>query len=236
MYWNNPIYTIIYPSDSDIIFESLHNGAHCLFYNPSVDKTDIYYQQTLQDLCAWTNTRVAKHGWKDFLNDSSNFYEIANLVKLNLWVHDLPRRGSIKPMLLTYTGGKYNSDFIRNGSGTGSSRLRAMERIPSMQTVSAFITTNTQLATDFAGLESVTTFARFAELCGATPGQTFLFRLTDELAPFGLDWYEYDNQKTTEVTPSEEWCVQAVKKYIACNPDTVFTPEWFDREIDWNTV
>ena len=162
MYWNNPIINLTYPSDQDPIAGSFHNGAHCLFYNPVVNKHDIYNSQSLQDLCDWANTGIGKRGWSDFLADPKNHYDLANLVKLNLWVRDLPVKGSVKPMLLTYTGSKYNSDF---GGGTGASRLRAMERIPAMQTVSAFITTGSKFRSTFAHLEEITTFKRFAELC-----------------------------------------------------------------------
>lgn len=230
MYWNNPIQTVIYPSNSDIIFKSQHTGLHCLFYDPAVNKTDIHNPQTLRDLCAWANQNIAQVGLEKFLEDSKNHDEIANLVKMNLWVHDLAKRGSIKPMLLTYTGRKFNSNF---SSGTGASRLRAMERVPSIQTVSAFITTACQFQDKFAHLEQIHTFDRFAELCQAQPGQQFLFRLTDPTAPFGLDWYEYNSHLTATVTPSFESCLTAIKNYFDSYPNTVFTPQWFDTPIDW---
>ena len=231
MYWNNPLIELAWPNQRDPIVESLHSGAHCVFYNPTVDKNHIHNTQTLQDLCDWANIGIAKHGWSEFLVDSKNRYDLANLVKLNLWVRDLPTKGSVKPMLLTYTGGKYNSDF---GSGTGASRLRAMERIPQMQTVAAFITTGSAHRNYFAHLEEVTTFDRFAELCQAVSGQNFLFRLTDPGAPFGIDWYEYDSVLTAAVTPGENDCLTALNNYMLHNSSTVFTPVWFESAIDWS--
>lgn len=201
-----------------------------MFYNPCVPKQDIHNQQTLQDLCDWVNQHVSAHGWQEFFSDSRNYYDTANLVKLNLWVRDLPKKGSIKPMLLTYTGGKYNSDF---NSGTGASRLRAMERIPQIQTVSAFITTSSRFQQDFSQLEPITSFNRFAELCQAQPGQQFLFRLTNPSAPFGIDWYEYDSPLTASVTPNEDVCLAAFKNYVEKNNDIVLTPEWFESDINW---
>jgi len=230
MYWNNPLIELTYPGDQDPIANSLHNGTHCIFYNPAVNKHDIHNLQSLQDLCDWANTGIVKHGWSNFLEDPENHYDLANLVKLNLWVHDLPVNGSVKPMLLTYTGGKYNSNF---NSGTGASRLRAMERIPAMQTVSAFITTSFKFRSTFAHLEEVTTFIQFAELCRAVPKQKFLFRLTDPSAPFGLDWYEYDSQITASVTPGENDCLTALTNYMRIYPTILFTPEWFESTIDW---
>jgi hypothetical protein len=231
MYWNNPIIELQWPCNRDPVKESLHNGNHCLFYDPAVNKNSIYNNQTLQDLCNWINHGLVTSKL-EFFTDPANFYDIANIVKLNLWVHDLPIRGSIKPMLLNYTGlPKYNSDF---NSGTGASRLRAMERIDSMQTVAAFITTSCEHREKFAHLESVTDFDRFAELCQAVPNQNFLFRLTDPTAQFGIDWYEYNNKHTATVTPDESYCVNALSNYVASNPGIEFVPQWFDNVIDWS--
>jgi hypothetical protein len=230
MYWNNPLINLTWPNNRDPIVESHHNGRHCVFYDPAVDKHAIHNTQTLQDLCNWVNNGIAGQSWSDFLADPKNHYDLANLVKLNLWVRDLPIKGSVKPMLLTYTGGKFNSNF---DSGTGASRLRAMERIPSMQTVSAFITTSADRRSEFQHLEEVTTFDRFAELCQAVVGQHFLFRLTDPGAPFGIDWYEYDSVLTAAVTPGESECLTAINNYYQNNPGIKFHPEWFESTIEW---
>jgi hypothetical protein len=227
----NSILKFKWPCLDDPIVESLHNGRHCLFFDPAVSIHDIHNQQTLQDLCDWTNHSVAINGWEVFFDYEPYHGEIANLVKLNLWLHALRESGNIKPMLLTYTGGKFNSEFI---SGTGSSRLRVMERIPTMQTVTGFITTSCRFQEKFSHLELVTTFDRFAELCNAVPGQEFLFRLTDPTALFGIDWYEYDSYQTKQITPNDEACVIAMKNYINHNKDTVFSPEWFDKKIVWD--
>ena len=100
MYWNNPQIELTYPSlDQDPVFQGLHNGKHCLFYDPSVDKKSIKNNQSLQTLCNWANGAIKQQGVRGFVQDPVNHYDLANLVKLNLWVHDLPVNGSIKPML-----------------------------------------------------------------------------------------------------------------------------------------
>lgn len=228
MYWDRPTLEYIWPSDSDPVAQSLHNGVHCLFYDPTVDKRSIKTNQTLQDLCAWVNTAINNQGMTGFLQDPTNHYEIANLVKLNLWVHDLPVSGSVKPMLLQYVGG---DQYM---TGTGESRLRALERLPQMTTVGAFISTHQQFRSKFAHLESVTNFDRFAEICQAVDQQTFLFRLTDAQAPYGLDWYEYNSARTALVTPGQDHCVEAMTNYLQQNPGLVFTPVWFDSKITWS--
>jgi hypothetical protein len=229
MYWNNPTIELTLSNNRDPIQESLHNGNHCIFYNPVVDKNKIKSNQSLEDLCNWINQKINQQSISRFLSDIQNHYEIANLVKLNMWVDDLPRRGSIKPMLLHYIGNeKYET-------GTGESRLRALERVPSIQTVHAFISTHSRHLNQFAYLESITTFERLAELCQADIGQQFLFRLTDADAPYGLDWYEYNSSHTTQTTPGQDYCVSALANYLEDYPDTVFTPEWFDTLINWDS-
>jgi hypothetical protein len=227
MYWNNPIIEINYPATRDPVAESLHNGQHCLFYNPTQDKTQIKVNRHLQDLCDWANTTIEQQGIDKFLTESKNRNYIANLVKVNIWVDDLARQGSIKPMLLHYT------DHEGLKSATGESRLRAIERINSITTVSAFISTHVKYQDQFSNLEPVTTLSHFAELCSAEPGRQFLFRLTDSQAPHGLDWYEYNSLRTTSVTPGEDYCVAVMSSYLQQYPNTKFTHTWFDHLIDW---
>jgi hypothetical protein len=228
MYWNNPIKEYHWPSDQDPINDSLHNGQHCIFYDPAVDKHQIRVNQPLQDLCNWANQCINNNGVNYFLADPRNSNQIARIVKLNIWVDDLPRRGSVKPMLLQYIG---RSLFE---SGTGESRLKALERIDSISTIPAFICTHHQYYKQFDHLESVTNFNRFAELCGAAEGQSFLFRYTDNQALYGLDWYEYNSQQTVSITPNESYCVSVLTNYLKENPNTIFTPTWFDHTVDWN--
>jgi hypothetical protein len=228
MYWNNPTINLTYPSTRDPIKDSFHNGVHCLFYNPAQEKTAIRTNQRLQDLCDWANIHIASQGINGFIEEPANHYDIANLVKLNIWVDDLPRHGSIKPMLLQYVGRPLLE------SGTGESRLRALERINSINNVSAFISTHVQYQDQFAHLESITTFDQFAKLCSAEPGQQFLFRLTDTQAPYGIDWYEYNSSRTSAVTPGEDYCVAVMFCYLQQHPGTTFTPAWFDTLVNWD--
>jgi hypothetical protein len=228
MYWNNPTIELTYPSDQDPVAQSLHGGTHCVFWDPAITKTHIHYQQSLQDICDWANRQINNQGLHGFINDRLNHYDIANLVKLNMWVDDIRQQGIVKPMNLYYRGpGQY-------GINNGESRLRALERINSIVAVSGFIGCRAEHADNFKHLESVTTFKQFAELCGAEPGQQFLFTLTDPTAPYGIFWYEYNSRRTTRVTPGESYCVQALHTYLTQHPDMIFTPEWFDTLIVWN--
>ena len=113
--------------------------------------------------------------------------------------------------------------------------MRALERIPEIQTIQGFVSTHKSRAHLYKGLEQITTLNRYAELCNAVTGQTFLFRLTDPSAPYGLYWYEYNTEKTRNVMPNEAQCVQAFYQYVSANPGIVISPEWFDSVKPWNT-
>lgn len=225
MYWNNPIIEYRWPSDQDPIRAAQHNGRHCLFFDPKFEKKQIIYQQRLQDLCDWANTGIKNAGIPKFLQEPKNHYDIANLVKLNMWIEDIRIQGIVKPMLVSY-----NNQYI---AANGESRLRALECITSITTVTAFIDTNNQYYDRFSRLEPVTTFDQFAKICKAVSGQNFLFRLTDSQAPNGIDWYEYDSQHTAPVTPGQDYCVAVVDAYLTEHPNTVFTMDWFGTLVDW---
>lgn len=229
MYWNNPTIEVKYPGDQDPIQESFHQGSHCLFYDPAIPKNQIDAGQTLQQLCSWANNLIQDQGIAGFISNQQNHYDIANLVKLNMWVDDIRHQGVVKPMMLFINkNGRY-------GINNGESRLRAIERIPSIPTVFGFISTTVDQLDKLKHLERIETFDRFAEICQAVDGQQFLFTLTDTNAPYGIYWYEYNSQRTAPVTPGESYCVMALKNYLEKHPETVFTPEWFDTLKDWSS-
>lgn len=229
MYWNNPLIELQWPSDRDPIAESLHNGTHCLLWNPTAAFDKVVTQQKLKDLCKWANEWLETDGIDGFVADTRNHYDIANLVKLNMWIHDIRQQGIVKPWLLLDDGiGTFTA-------GTGDSRLRCLERIPSITTVPAFISTIASRRHLYADLEEVTTFDRFANLCSAKPGQLFLFRLTDAEAPYGIYWYEYNSDATRPVTPGELEAVQMFTNYYNQHLATKITPEWFDQLHDWHS-
>jgi len=228
MYWNNPRIELTYPSDQDPIQDSFHGGVHCLFYDPAIVKTQIRYKQTLQDICNWANNNIQTHGVNGFIQQQINWYDIANIVKLNMWIDDIRRQGIVKP-ILTYYDGKE-----KFGINNGESRLRALERISDIGTLRGFISTSVAHADQFEHLQQVHTFEQFAQLCQAVDQQQFMFTLTDPSAPYGIFWYEYNSRRTAPVTPGEAYCVEVLHLYLQQHPDTRFTPEWFDTLVDWN--
>ena len=227
-YWNNPIETytntvLPHGHDTDPVVHSSHNGAHCLFYQPGLPTGAIYYEQKLQDLCDWANHRAV-----DFTENQQNFYDIANLVKLNMWIQDIREQGIVKPMLLTYTGDE------QYGINNGESRLRCLEVMPETDSVDVFISTHSRYAEKFKHLPYIENFEQFAEICRAEIGQQFQFKFTDKDAPYGIEWYEYNSQKTGAVMPAEDLCVSLIKNYLKEHPSVVFSPDWFSKAVDWN--
>jgi hypothetical protein len=228
MYWNNPLIELTFPNNKDPILESFHNGRHCLFYNPAIDKNQIRYSQSLQDICDWANQCISNRGVTGFIKEQKNWYDIANIVKLNMWIDDIQKQGIVKPMMLYYDGKE------KYGINNGESRLRALERIPAITIVQGFISTTVEYASKFDSMTLVTSFAQFAKICQAVDGQQFLFTLTDADAPYGIYWYEYNSCRTALVTPGENYCVQVLALYLNQHPHTKFTPEWFDQIITWS--
>ena len=218
---------LTYPSDQDPIRDSFHGGVHCLFYDPAILKTQIRYKQTLEDICNWANNNIQTHGVNGFIGNPANHYDIANIVKLNIWIDDIQRQGIVKPILTYYDGEE------KFGINNGESRLRALERISGIDTLRGFISTTETHADRFSHLQRVHSFEQFAQICQAVDQQKFMFTLTDSAAPYGIFWYEYDSEHTRPVTPGESYCVEVLHLYLQQHPDTEFTPEWFDTLIPW---
>ena len=226
MYWNNPLIELTWPNSRDPVIESFHNGTHCLFYNPKMGFDTVQTNQRLQDLCNWANAGLGA-GLQNFIADSRNHYDIANLIKLNMWIADIRTQGIVKPWMMQDQG---DGTYL---AGTGDSRMRCLECIPEITHVPAFVSTSQDRAQLYAHLEQITSFDRFAELCGATPGQQFLFRLTDPAAPYGIYWYEYDTERTRSVTPGEPWCVNTFGNYAQQQSNLKIDKLWFNTLVNW---
>ena len=225
MYWNNPLTETKWPSESDP-FEG--HDLH-LFYNAHAEFDHITTNQRLQELCDWANRWLEYDGPEAFAADERNHYDMANLVKLNMWIADIRSQGIVKPWLILDEG---DGTYL---AGTGDSRLRCLECIPEIRTVQAFVSTCADRAHLYGHLEPVTTFDRFAELCGAQPNQQFLFKFTNVSRPYGLYWYEYASPRTRAVTPDQAWCVNTFVQYAQQHPELVISKQWFSELVDWQT-
>lgn len=225
MYWNNPTIATTVALGPDVVVESQHQGEHCLFYDPHMHESQIERLVTLTDTCELANQWLGKF---DQISEPGDVDKVANIVRINQFVHSLQTQGNLKPALLHYTG------VLPMSSGTGGSRLMAMERIPTMTTIPCFVSTHHKYKSEFQHLQEIKTLSEFAERCHADQHTQFFFRLTDSQAPYGIDWYEAALSHTT--VPGNAQCLEWLSAYVAAQPaDFEFTPEWFDQDIDWTT-
>ena len=224
MYWHQPLIECRWPWDLDPIPDLLAD-QYLLFWNPEFDFSRLRTNQRLTDLCAWANAGLSQ-GLDSFMQDARNHYDIANLVKLNMWATDIRQQGIVKPWLILDWG-----DYQE--AGTGDSRLRLCEIMPEITSVPAFISTHQSRCHLYGDLAPVQTLDQLAYRCGAQPGQIFLFRPTDEHAPFGVYWYEYDSERTRTVTPGQDWCVSVFEIYWRTGGAVSITPDWFLAPVDW---
>jgi hypothetical protein len=227
-YWNNPLITVKLDTTRDPVVESFHNGRHCLFWNSASRFDNITTNQRLDDLIKWANEWLDTDGIDGFVADSRNLYDIANLVKLNMWINDIRQQGIVKPWLIQDQG---NGTLI---AGTGDSRLRCLEVVPEITSVPAFISTSVERADLYKDLEPVTTFRQFAELCKAEPEVEFIFRLTESTAPYGMYWYEYNTNRTRAVTPGESQAVSMFVNYVRWHPGFRVSRDWFAQPRNWD--
>jgi hypothetical protein len=227
MYWNNPTIQIRYPGSTDPILDSLHDGRHCLFFDPTFPIKQIQPLQTLDELCAMANAWLKQHPVSDLWHDLACQDWMANIVKINLMVNNITQIGCAKPMLLFYHG------LMPVIPGTGDSRLKALSRISNMHHVPAFISTSAEFKHVFEHLVQVSTFDIFAQCCKIESDTTFSFRLTDNSASHGLDWYEYDSKIIT--LPDSIFCLRTLEKYLDQRSSNFeFCPQWFDTLVDWD--
>ena len=231
-YWKNGIKTytqtvLSYPKDTDPIVAASHNDTHCLFYDPGVHKARIRYSQSLQDICDWINLIVKENGIDHLIGEPTHWYDVANVVKLNMWVEDIKHQGIVKPMMLYYDG---QDQF---GINNGESRLRALTCLPDILHLESFISTHVKYADNFKHLPLIENFEQFCEICRSPIGTEYLFTTTDQDPPYGIFWYEYNSQKTAPVTPGEQTCRKTLSNYLKQNSNTVFTIDWFNNPVDW---
>lgn len=204
-----------------MIVQAQHQGQHCVFFDPAVRIETIHTPVTLQEVCDLANAWARQ---LDQCPEPGNVDKIINLVRINQFVHSLSTQGNLKPLLLHYLDHTYQS-------ATGGTRIMAAQRLPNFHTLPAFVSTHVKHRLNFTNCIEVGDLSQFAELCNADQDTEFLFRVTDNQAPYGIDWYEVALATTT--VPSNDQCRKWLKAYLAVNPNTVFCPEWFDQAINW---
>jgi hypothetical protein len=226
MYWNNPIIEYKWPGQPDPVIQSLHQGQHCLFFDPAVGIEQIRPLQTLQNLCEQANQRLRTVSAQRFVDNPDCWDWVSNIVKINIMVQSILQHGCVKPLLLHY---QKDMPFV---TLTGDSRLMAISCCSLIKTVPALITTHARHSDDFRHYRSVKNFEDFANVCQVSTDTPFLLRLTDRNADHGLDWFEYNNDLAQ--VPATEWCLKALSEYIKQqSPEFEFDTEWFKHPVNW---
>ena len=117
-------------------------------------------------------------------------------------------------------------------TGTGDSRLKAIECITEITTVPAIISTHQKYSHLFAHYAAIYTIDQLRYVCNVDFSTDFYARFTDEFADYGIDWIEYNVNKV--VVPSTEWCLTAIQNYINAQSSTFrFTVDWFKHLVNW---
>jgi hypothetical protein len=221
-YWRNEQIIYVQPTDASIVGE-----PHCLFYDPAVSVEAIEHQ-TLEQLCTWANENIKEYGLEQFYNTERNYYDLANLVKFNMWIKDIKAQGIVKPMLLNYTG---NWIYQTN---TGESRLRCLEVVPDIRSVSAFITTHEKHRDRFTNLVEIKNAEQFFAICNTPAGTLYSFKFTDLQAPYGIEWFDYASKHTQDCMLSDDRCIQSIQNYFKSHGPVIFDRDWFCKAVDWS--
>lgn len=230
-YWNNPTIECVWPGDLDPIRDHVAQNDHRLLWNPTWrDFHRIKTNQTLEDICEWAMSWLSQNGIDDFLAETRNHYDIANLVKLNIWARDIQKQGIVKPWLVQDTG----DDQVQ--LGTGDTRLKLLSLLPAIDSVSVFVSVRIERAECYPGLQEVGTLAEFACCCQADSGDQFLFKFTDNQAPYGIYWYEHSSRRTRSVTPDQQWCVQAFDRWYRSQISPRIDIAYFLADIKWEAM
>lgn len=225
MYWHNPVIETTVAQGPDIVDQCRQQG-HCVFYDPALPMTQVYKIISLQDTCDLANAWLKN---PQLIYEPGDIDKIANVVRINQFVHSLRSDGNFKPILVNYTGSWPMT------ASTGGTRFMAAERCSEIKNFPTFISTHQRYRHQFEHLAEITSLAEFAKLCGATDTTPFYFRLTDADANYGLDWYEVALSHTS--VPSNDQCMAWLDRYLqAQSPEFEFSPEWFDQAIDWTTL
>lgn len=222
-------YTKYFQTVEDPIVNAKHNGRFQLFFSQQVPIPEIKPAYTISTLVQEINTNLDFFGLEafEYTDHRRPTVDIAQFVKINKLYHSLKNKSNIKPWLL-YASEQGMSAIC------GDSRKRAIELLPEITHVNAFISVPANLQQEYHHWIRVDDFDQFATLIGCQPGTPFWFTVSDQ---FGLDWYEVamDHDTGTTGPVFRNHCIDAIKNYIKTQPSNFrFCIEWFKQEIDWH--
>lgn len=219
--------------DPDHLTDHLNQGQHVLFYDPAVPIQNINKWDTLEELINIANQRLDHYGSSMFTNfkecnEFSNEDQIANIIRINLFVHSINAQGNVKPCILHYCGS------LPYGAGNGGSRLMALECLPHISTISAFISAPAGLASNFSHLRQIHNTQDLLDILGKPHKTKFYFKFTYDPDAHGIDWYEVDLRFVR--VPNNQQCLELLQEYVNNQPNFRFTKSWFTEHHNWPVI
>jgi hypothetical protein len=222
-------YTKFYQTLQDPVVDARSNGKFQLFFSERMPIASITPNYTIDSLVKEINTNIDFFGLDcfEYTDHRQPTVDISQFVKINKLYHNLKSTPNIKPWLLY---------AINLGIFTicGESRLRAMELLPDINHVAAFINVPVELQHQYTNCTRIDTFDQFARSVGCDIGTPFWFTVSDQ---HGIDWYEVaiDNHTGTNGQRFRDRCIDAIRNYVKTLPgDFKFSKEWFTQTIDWD--
>jgi len=197
---------------SDQSFQQLKQLGFYLYYDPAVNIQHIRLLDHLDDIINAANRWLTQSADLD-LNAQ------ARLVNINRFADSIRRRGSCKPMILNWPG------ELPYEAGNGGTRMLAIEVLPEITTVPAFITSLTK-----QNLEEVSNLEQFKRLCQCPEGDVYI-KLSNTV---GIEWFEAPSQDPDLIVYSDADTAQALHNYIKHHSMNQFTRSWFATPIDWS--
>lgn len=197
---------------SEQTFQLLRQLGFFLYHDHAVKIQHIDLLDHLDDIIDRANRWL--HGTVELDQNAQ-----ARLVNINRFADSIQRRGSCKPMILNWSG------ELPYEAGTGGTRMLAIEVVPEITTVPAFITSLSRLP-----LEEVSNLSQFKQLCQCSEGDVYI-KLSNRV---GIEWFEAPSQDPDLIVYSDDETAKALGNYIKQNLMNQFTKDWFATPIDWS--
>lgn len=213
----------------DPVVEAKFDGKFQLYFCQSIEINRIRPYYTLERFVKDINYDIDQFGLEvfEYTDHRRSTVDIAQFVKINQLYHSLKNSPNIKPWLVFET----NNELY---TSCGDTRRRALELLPHITTVEAFINLKTNSLIDSSGWTPVDNFYQMATCVGCDIGTSFYLHVSPEL---GLSWYEVAIDHTTRTVGGvfRPWCIDTIKNYIKQQPANFrFSLDWFKQEIDWD--
>jgi hypothetical protein len=213
----------------DPVIEAKCNGKFQLYFCQELAVSEIRPYYTLEKMIETINHNLDYNGLESFEHTDHRrpTVDIAQFVKINQLYHSLKNSTNIKPWLVLETNNQLYT-------ACGDTRRRALQLLPHITTVAAFVNLKTNSLIDSSEWTPVDTFYQMATCICCNIGTALWFHVSPDS---GLEWYEVAIDHTTNTVGSvfRPRCVEAIKNYVKQQSNNFrFSIDWFRQEINWN--